>query len=104
LLPDLVIQDASIGAAGHLTLVIGNQGNGALAGKRVSVSGIDASGATLFSETTAPLNIPVSGAVNVELTFRPTTPGTITVILNGDNAVEELGATNNRRQVTISER
>ncbi|MBI2760476.1 MAG: SH3 domain-containing protein [Chloroflexi bacterium] len=100
-LPDLVVQDAAIAAAGRLQIVIANTGSGPLTNRRVSIAGTDEAGGLLFSETTTAISIPANGALNIELTFRPTMAGTITVIVNGDNAVDELSASNNRRQIIV---
>jgi hypothetical protein len=96
-----VLQDVAAGAAGRVTVIIGNAGPGPLTGRRVSVVGIDDSGAAVFGEVTAPLTIPAGGAVNVELTYRAAAPATITVVLNADGAIDELTAANNRRRVVL---
>ncbi len=101
-LPDLVLQDASVGAAGHLTLIIANTGPGALSGRSVRVTGVDEDGNTLFTETTAPLTIPAGGAVNVELGFRVARRTTMTVTINSGGAVDEVSTANDSRQVTLT--
>lgn len=103
-LPDLVLQSAAVGAAGRLTLVIGNAGASAVTARRIGVVGLDDAGNVVFGEVTAALSIPSGGAVNVELTFRPTTQAPLTVVINADGAVEEVSAANNRLRVTAGPR
>ncbi len=102
-LPDLVLQAASIGPGGRLSLVIGNDGSVALTGQRVRVTGIDEIGDVLFGESTATLTIAPGGAAEVDLAFRPP-PGTFTVVLNTDGAIDEISPANNVRRITVTPR
>jgi uncharacterized protein YraI len=100
-LPDLVLQEAVVGPAGRLTLIIANAGPGTLSSRRVSVIGIDDTGAVVFGEVTPALTIPAGGALNVELSYRPAAAITLTVVLNADGSIEEITPVNNRRRVTL---
>lgn len=101
-LPDLVIDDAFLGAAGRLTLIIDNSGPGALVNRAVEVTATDPNGVVLFRETTIPLTIPAGGAVNVELPYQPVSRATIIVTVNADGSIREVSTANNRRQVTVN--
>jgi uncharacterized protein YraI len=100
-LPDLVLSDAVLGPAGRLTAVITNAGPGSVTTSRISIIGLDDTGNVAFGEVTTSLSIAPGGAVNVEMTYRPASAITLTVVINADGSVDELTSANNRRRVTL---
>ena len=99
--PDLDLRDVSLSAAGRLVLTLANSGTGPLVDRAISITVEDAAGVALAGETTRPVSIAAGSSVSLELVFRPRDPGELTVIVNGDGAVDELSSANNRRKVTV---